>query len=473
MAPSEIGNEERLTNQRIVLAGVLGYCALLLLMAVSGTFMFVTKTSVVPVLLLIAIATGRGRTFVNQWAVFLSLLVLFDSTRGYIFYVIKAFDLNVYMNYAIEWERALLGDAVAPIWVQSRFLNVGELTLLDRVLTVVHGSHFLLFLLFGWAVWYLGRKEFEAFKAALLFIMGIGLLVYFLVPTVPPWMAANDFAMLPEVHHAFYYVYNRGAPTLSAAFDINPIAAMPSLHTAFPTLITLVAFRLWRWKATPMLLYLLVMIAALLYGGEHYVVDEIAGALLAVIAFLMVYRWDWHVKVAATLHRHTPTLRTALKTETQRKLAITTLVLLVAEALGQTAVAHPGLWYPSADFVQREVAGRSEVDHLLFGNAAYRNGEYRSAQKHYVLAVSTASTPERRRHAQMRLGWAAMENGDYETVVNALHTMPVLELGEEGARALSAAHYRLGQPTKALAVMARQTHTEGTLGTRTLSSNRQ
>jgi membrane-associated phospholipid phosphatase len=56
---------------------------------------------------------------------------------------------------------------------------------------------------------------------------------------------------------------------------------MPSLHTAFATIIALfVAGRIhsrWRWLCA---LYPLAMGCALVYLGEHYVVDLLAGAAL-------------------------------------------------------------------------------------------------------------------------------------------------------------------------------------------------
>jgi len=61
----------------------------------------------------------------------------------------------------------------------------------------------------------------------------------------------------------------------------NPVAAMPSLHTAFATIIALFLaqqFRsAWRWL---FLLYPLLMGLALVYLAEHYVVDVVAGVIL-------------------------------------------------------------------------------------------------------------------------------------------------------------------------------------------------
>ena len=66
----------------------------------------------------------------------------------------------------------------------------------------------------------------------------------------------------------------------------EPVAAMPSLHFAMTAL-------MFRALAAPILrmfalLYAAAMAFALAYGGEHYVVDELAGAATAALAWLAV-----------------------------------------------------------------------------------------------------------------------------------------------------------------------------------------
>jgi membrane-associated phospholipid phosphatase len=68
---------------------------------------------------------------------------------------------------------------------------------------------------------------------------------------------------------------------------------MPSLHTAFATLIALfVITRLrTRWRFA-LLLYRLLMGLALVYLAEHYVVDLVAGVIYAVAVQVGVTPWQ-------------------------------------------------------------------------------------------------------------------------------------------------------------------------------------
>ena len=79
-----------------------------------------------------------------------------------------------------------------------------------------------------------------------------------------------------------------GRPVHAAAEDliqVNEVAAMPSLHTALTVLfvlavgIALPRTRRWSW------LYPLAMGVALVYLGEHYLVDVLAGGAVAFVAW--------------------------------------------------------------------------------------------------------------------------------------------------------------------------------------------
>jgi membrane-associated phospholipid phosphatase len=75
------------------------------------------------------------------------------------------------------------------------------------------------------------------------------------------------------------------------ASGANPVAAMPSLHAAYPTYIALVAMRVWGKKGIPVIALPAGVMFATFYLGHHYVIDALAGAVYALVAFLVVYPW--------------------------------------------------------------------------------------------------------------------------------------------------------------------------------------
>jgi membrane-associated phospholipid phosphatase len=68
---------------------------------------------------------------------------------------------------------------------------------------------------------------------------------------------------------------------------------MPSLHTAFATLIALfIGGRLrTRWRYL-LALYPILMGLSLVYLGEHYVVDVVAGIVYALVIEVVIRHWE-------------------------------------------------------------------------------------------------------------------------------------------------------------------------------------
>ncbi len=65
------------------------------------------------------------------------------------------------------------------------------------------------------------------------------------------------------------------------AFEPNPIASMPSIHLAVTVLLACVAWGAGRGWRVAAVTYAHLMALALVYLGEHYVLDVAAGALVA------------------------------------------------------------------------------------------------------------------------------------------------------------------------------------------------
>jgi PAP2 superfamily len=70
-------------------------------------------------------------------------------------------------------------------------------------------------------------------------------------------------------------------------FDPNQVAAIPSLHAAYPTLLLLFACRFFGARALVLTPYVLGVWVAVIYMGEHYVFDVVMGALYGVAAFFL------------------------------------------------------------------------------------------------------------------------------------------------------------------------------------------
>src|SRR5688572_9806190 len=104
--------------------------------------------------------------------------------------------------------------------------------------------------------------------------MAAGLAGYALVPTVPPWMAsAPPYRLIPPIDRVAARVYGAATPTLMRVFDTNPVAAMPSLHAAFPLACVLTGWQVFGARGrVGAALYAGSTVISAVYLGEHYAV---------------------------------------------------------------------------------------------------------------------------------------------------------------------------------------------------------
>jgi hypothetical protein len=117
-------------------------------------------------------------------------------------------------------------------------------------------------------------------------------LVYWRYPAQPPWLAA-DLGHVGPVDRIAPLVWDRlGVSSMQSVYEnsnlVNTVAAMPSLHAAYPFML-LLFFWPAGWAVRAGLVgYTLAMAFALVYGGEHFVADILAGWALAGVAFAAV-----------------------------------------------------------------------------------------------------------------------------------------------------------------------------------------
>lgn len=341
------------------LASTLLFGGSLLVFAVAGLYGPFLKT-LVAALFLAALATRRLASFVRDWAVFLAGLALFDSLRAVVFTLVNSLELPLYMGYVIRLERWLFSGETLPTLLQPWLLRPDRPSLLQWPLVAVHASHFVVFLLFGLCLWLVRRAAFGRFAAAMLWVMYLGIVGYLLVPTVPPWMAA-DFQVIPPLHRVADEAYGRAAPGLRRAFDTNPVAAMPSLHAAFAALCALVGrrhFGAWGWLLGG---YLGLMSLAAVALGEHYFLDVVAGVLLAAAVYWLAYRRappgecepgdrEGAGPAGPVAERGEP--------RTARRLVLAAVLLLLAAGAGQAALRFRRPFAVTESFVDRELGGR-------------------------------------------------------------------------------------------------------------------
>ena len=268
-------------DARLVGALGAGVIAVYVALTLAGQSLFVTKTVIVPIVVAYGCVATDRVAFLRDWLPFITAVVLFDALRGAIFVLIQHDVRPVFQDYVIAIERLLTGTPALAAPLQAHWRT----PLLDRTFVALHGSHFLLFLLFGLALWHRRRAAFAGYRTAMIAVMYTGLILYFAVPTVPPWLAARTGA-IADVVPITHEVYTLRVPeAFIAALDTNPVAAMPSLHAAFPAVCAIFAWSAFgRVAGAALAAYAGLMGLGLMYLGEHYLLDVLAGFALAAVA---------------------------------------------------------------------------------------------------------------------------------------------------------------------------------------------
>jgi membrane-associated phospholipid phosphatase len=140
---------------------------------------------------------------------------------------------------------------------------------------------------------YLGRRQPEAlprYVAATLMVWLIGLIGFYLFPTAPPWMAARD-GLIGHVYRVDALIIDPGSYSQGLHLvGVNDVAAMPSIHIAQTWLAVLAISMGRRRLRAAAWLYGVAMIVAVIYLGEHWSVDVIAGLALMGMAWSLAPR---------------------------------------------------------------------------------------------------------------------------------------------------------------------------------------
>jgi len=203
------------------------------------------------------------------------------------------------VRYPIRADRALGLGELPNVRLQRAFSRPGEVRALDRVLAIAHWAWFVephLAL-----VWILVRhnRRFAAAARQMAAAYNLGCVVYFAVPTAPPWWAAEHGVMSEQLDGAdaesvaFEHrrvrrvmvevgevTWGRAWPRLYQSLGGNPWAAMPSLHFATSLLAASLLADTGPLAGALGYAYAGTLGFALVYLGEHYAIDLIAGAVL-------------------------------------------------------------------------------------------------------------------------------------------------------------------------------------------------
>ncbi len=286
-------------SSSIYAAGIFAYLLVLSLIQFLRSGFLIWPDTFMVFLLLAAIVMGHTRSFLRDWIPFAVVLFGWQLLRGYTDNTALGAGIHVHEADLVATERALFGGNLPTVVLQRALYTPGTVHWYDMLAVLLWAMHFVLPLTFAYLLWIQNRTIYWRFVAALLTLSFAAFITYVLFPAVPPWLAAQNGVITeggrPVTVHLLKtevagqmdfggsfstWIFNKGNP--------NRIAAMPSLHAAYPTLVFLFTLAHCRRLTPIMVLYCLGLWFSIVYMGEHYVIDVIAGVLYAVASFFAV-----------------------------------------------------------------------------------------------------------------------------------------------------------------------------------------
>jgi PAP2 superfamily len=234
------------------------------------------------------------RNTLFSWAPFLVALFLYDFARSVGFRIHGASPMMVVPQ--IRADEFLGGGRLPTTILQERLYDPDQIHWYDVVVSAIYTSHFLVPYLFAGVLWIKNKLMWRWYAAVFVGVNFLSCLIFALVTTAPPWYASQA-ELIPEFDRV---IAGRGwskigLNLMSRVIDkgqdtVNPFAAIPSLHSAQALLIVIcVSPFVWKWLRPLLLVYPLTMTFALVYSGEHYLIDVFVG--WAIVGFVFGVGW--------------------------------------------------------------------------------------------------------------------------------------------------------------------------------------
>jgi membrane-associated phospholipid phosphatase len=226
---------------------------------------------------------------VLEWAPLLGLLIVYDYLRG----GVSVSDSQAHVTPQIDVDRWLGGGQVPTVWLQHHLYDPGHLHWYDVGIWCTYLTHFFTIWIVAAILWKVAHERFARYVSLIVTVTLMAFLTYWLYPAQPPWLA-GELGEIGPVDKIVPTVWGHlGVRTAADLFEtgdglVNLVAAMPSLHAAYPATLLLFFWRDGRRYRIGFGAYTLAMAFSLVYGGEHFVADILVGWLYAVIAFTAV-----------------------------------------------------------------------------------------------------------------------------------------------------------------------------------------
>ncbi len=253
--------------------------------------------------LILFYAHKKTRAFAIGFSFFIIFWILYDSMRAIPNYTIS----KVHIREPYDLEKLLFGiNYNSQLLTLNEYFSIVNNQFLDFLSGFFYINWMPIPLGFGIYLFYKDKKLFVQYSISFLIINIMGFFIYYIYPAAPPWYVdiygfdlhigvPGDRAGLARFDKLigfslFEGIYNKNA---------NVLAAMPSLHSAYPIIVLFYALKK-RMKIITIFLFTIFIFGiwfSAVYSSHHYIIDVVAGAALAIVSLLALNKLFEQTKI--------------------------------------------------------------------------------------------------------------------------------------------------------------------------------
>ena len=273
------------------------------------------------VLFSFVLGRGRARRFLIDWLPFILFWILYDMMRGvadsvrqYV-HIIEPYRMEQTLFWPILHGEipSFLLQAAREFWnpVFQKFVSVFAANF--------YTAHFSVPLLLGWLLWHTSddRPMFYKFVYTLTILNVMALTTFILYPAAPPWYVYKYGFVQPVPESSFWGISAGNLidvdrllgvsffTTLWDSFNANHFAAIPSLHGAYPVVVSFFAWKKFRKYLPLLIFYPIATWFSAVYLNHHYVVDLLIGVLYIFVAY-SITKYFLYPKIFARFVENVP-----------------------------------------------------------------------------------------------------------------------------------------------------------------------
>ena len=232
--------------------------------------------------------SDKSRRFILGFSIFIIYWIVYDSMRALPNYEVA----QVHIKQPYDFEKFLFGiNENGKLLTPNEYFINHHSPFFDIISGLFYINWVPVPLAFAVYLFFKNKYLFIKFSLVFLLVNIAGFVIYYLYPAAPPWyvnLYGFDLHLGVPGNRAGLARFDEltGIPIFENIYNknANVLAAMPSLHAAYPVIVLYYGIKARLGKINWLfLVFMLGIWFSAVYSGHHYIIDIIVGASVALI----------------------------------------------------------------------------------------------------------------------------------------------------------------------------------------------